>query len=313
MPTTTNRGYSVPSTGSQSGVWGSDDLNPNFTAIDKNLGGAVSVALSNSNVTLTSNQYVYGTINFSGTLSANVTVTFPSVAGWWTVLNSTTNSNYYIRLSCSSGGAKICPPPGQAIDIGFDGTDAFYRSLPHHIGGYWDYAGNSVPTWVSGCSVPPYLLCDGSSYSTVTYPYLYAILGLTTVVDARGRSRANLNSGTGRISAGVSGIDGDTRFQAGGADGIYLTSDQVPSTSLTLAVSDTGHGHSASTNAKRDAQGLRGQVQSASGQFANDDATVTIGTGYANISASGYVNGGNNFHSNQPPTYIGGITMIRAA
>jgi hypothetical protein len=315
MPTTTNRGYSVPSTGSQSGVWGSDDLNPNFTAIDKNLGAVASVALTNSNYSLSSSEYVCGTIKFSGTLSANVTVTFPTVAGWWTIINNCTGS-YYIRLSCSSGGLKICPPPGQAIDIGFDGTDAFYRSLPEHIGGYWDYAGASVPLWVSGCSVPPYLLCDSSTYSSVTYPYLYAILGTTTLVDTRGRSRANLNGGTSRITSGGSGIDGDTRFSGGGAQTVALDSSQ-----------NGPHTHSINVNTDSGGANHNHSVPGASpgnGQYSGGGGSGPGGTDGTTGNASAYLHtheihantdssGSGTAHNNQPPTYIGGITMIRAA
>lgn len=312
MPTTTNRGYSVPTTGSQAGIWGSDDLNPNFEKIDNNLGGVASVALSSANVTLSANEYVCGTIKFSGTLSANVTVTFPSVAGWWTVINNCTN-DFYVRLSCSSGGLKICAIPGQAIDIGFDGTDAFYRSLPHHIGGYWDHSSASVPTWVSGCSVPPYLNCNAGTYSQVTYPYLFAILGTTTLPDSRGCARIALNAGTNRVTAGVSGLNGDVRFSIGGAQSVVLNSTQVPSTSVSVSAFDIGHAHTGSTNARTNNQGLTGPAVGGGGQFCNDGAGISIDVGFANIVASGTVNGGNGAHPNVQPGYVGGITMIRAA
>lgn len=313
MPTTTNRGYSVPTTGSQAGIWGSDDLNPNFVAIDQNLGAVSTVALSSVDVTLNSSQYVCGTIKFTGTLTANVTVTFPTVSGWWTVINACTG-NFYIRLSCSSGGLKICPPPGEATNIGFDGTDAFYKSLPHLVGSYWDYAGASVPVWVSGCSVPPYLHCNAGTFSQVTYPYLFSILGTTSLPDSRGCTRIALNSGTGRVTAGASGINGDARFSIGGGQVITLTDTTVPRTHVSVEAFDLGHNHPASTNATSRDENAPGILASpAAGRYTGGSPTVTIGTGYAQIIAGGFVDGLGGAHINMQPSYVGGITMIRAA
>lgn len=298
MTTTTNRGYSTPATGSQSGIWGSDDLNPNFTLIDKNLGAVSSVALTNSNVTLSSAQYACGTIKFTGTLSANVTITFPAVAGWWTIINNCTG-NYYIRLSCSGGGLKICPPPGETIDIGFDGTDAFYRNLPHLIGGYWDYAGSSVPVWVSGCSVPPYLACDGSTFSAVTYPYLNTILGTTTLPDSRARVRIPLDGGTNRVTTAGSSIDGATRFASGGAQNVQLSINEMPA-----------HAHPGSSIAPSQVvTDLTGNSINVSSGYDTYLRFITKTATSITIASQG----GNAAHNNMPPAYVGGITMIRAA
>lgn len=306
MTTTTNRGYSTPATGSQNGIWGSDDLNPNFTLIDKNLGAVASVALTNSNYSLLAAEYACGTIKFSGTLSGNVTVTFPTVAGWWTIINNCTG-NYYIRLSCSVGGLKVCPPPGEAIDVGFDATDAFYRNLPQQIGDYKDSAAATVPVWITGCSVPPYLLCDGSTFSAVTYPFLNTLLGTTTLPDGRARVRIPLDGGTNRVTTAGSGIDGTTRFSSGGAQNVTLTSAQSGQKAISgapVTATDSGHTHP---------NGIAGggtSIASGSGyQLTNS------GTGTANITASLTLAGSDaaSAHAIMPPTYVGGITMIRAA
>lgn len=303
MPSTTNRAYSVPTTGTQSGIWGSDDLNPNFALIDKNLGAVATVALTNSNVTLSAAEYACGTIKFTGTLSANVTITFPSVAGWWTIINACTG-NFYIRLSCSVGGLKICPPPGECIDIGFDATDAFYRNLAHHIGEYWDYGGASVPVWVSGCSVPPYLLVDGSTFSAVTYPYLNTILGTTTLIDQRARSRIPLDGGTGRVTTAGSGIDGATRFSAGGAQNVTLDSTTTPAHIHTQTGQQPTFLYN-SSNVTLGGGGVGVTGLGAGGSTLTTTADATPGD------TGSYGSGG--AHNNMQPTVVHGITMIRAA
>lgn len=308
MTTTTNRGYSTPATGTQNGIWGSDDLNPNFTLIDKNLGAVATVALASSNVTLSSSEYACGTIKFTGTLSANVTITFPTVSGWWTVINNCTG-NFYIRLSCSVGGIKICPPPGECIDVGFDATDAFYRSLPHHIGEYWDYGGASVPVWVSGCSVPPYLLVDGSTFSAVTYPYLNTVLGTTTLIDQRARARIPLDGGTGRVTTAGSNIDGATRFSAGGTqNNTLLDTNIVPHTHTQEGQQPT---FSFTTNSISVSGGSDSFVRSvgSGGSSVTTTADVTPGT----TGSYGGSGGSAQPFTNMQPTVVHGITMIRAA
>lgn len=301
MPTSTNRGYSLPTTGSQSGIWGSDDLNPNFSLIDKNLGAVASVAVSSSNYSLASSEYACGTIKFTGTLTANITITFPTVAGWWTITNATTG-NFYIRLSCSVGGLKICPPPGETIDVGFDATDAFYRNLPQQIGDYKDYAGSTVPVWISGCSVPPYLLCDGSTYSAVTYPYLNTILGTTTLPDSRARVRIPLDGGTSRVTTAGSGVNAATRFASGGAQNVTLDTTMIPAHAHSVV--DPGHTHTVSTTNSI-------TVSGGSDPYFRAGTGINSGSSTTGISIGN--TGGGAFHNNMPPAYVGGITMIRAA
>jgi len=307
MPSTSNRGYSVPATGTQSGIWGSDDLNPNFEKIDDNLGATASVVLSSSNVILSAAEYNCGTIILSGALLGNLTVTWPSVSGWWTVYNLCTG-NFFVRIQCSVPGAKICPPPGQCTDVFTDGTNMYYRSLPHNIGGYWDYAGSSTPLWVSNCTVPPYLLCDGSTFSAVTYPYLNTILGGTTLPDHRGRSRIALDGGTNRVTTAGSGIDGATRFAAGGAQNVTLTEAQLAAHAHTLTTNGA-HTHTVgpllTSNPNQGSGGSITVYVPSAGTLtssSNGDHTHTVGS-----------TGGGTSHNNMQPTVVGGIVLIRAA
>jgi microcystin-dependent protein len=302
MPSTTNREYEVPTTGSLSGTWGSAALNPNFEKIDQNLGAVASVTVTTSNVVLSAGQYVCGTIRFSGALTGNRNVTFPSVAGWWTIENRCTG-NFFIRMTCGAGNS-VCPPPGEVTDVCTDGSAFYYRNLPHLIGGYWDYAGSSVPVWVSGCTVPPYLYCNGGTFSAATYPFLNTILGGNTLPDARGRSRFNINDGTGRITTAGSSIDGNTRFTDGGAQNVTLTTAQLAAHT---------HAQTAQTPTFRYTTGdaaIGGNTAVYTlGGGSGSTVTTTADASPGNTSSSG----GGDSHTNMPPTYIGGITMIRAA
>lgn len=312
MPTT-NRGYATPATGTLSGTWGSAALNPNFDLIDSNLGAVSSVSLSSSNVVLNAAQYACGTIRLSGTLSANVTVTFPSVAGWW-VIDNRTVGNFYVLLTCG-GGENIAVQQGVATDIFTDGTNTRFRNLGR-IGEYWDYIGSTVPPWVTACTVPPYLACDGSSFSAVTYPHLNAILGGTTLPDSRGRGRFALDGGTSRITTAGSGIDGATRLSAGGAQNVSVLQANLPSVDFVVDIpsGQGSHIHTGEVALSRSGIAYQSGGFAAFQSVTSPTTTLTIDANTLPALAGTAASGGSGTAVNKmPPAYIGGITMIRAA
>lgn len=309
--TSTNRAYLLQTSGENPGTWGLDPgLNGNFQKIDSNLGGVATIALSSSNVTLSASEYANGTILLSGTLTSNVNVIFPPVNGWWTIINNTTGS-FVANIVPVGGTQSIVVEQGAIADVMLVGTTARFRNLPP-VGTYLDLIDATVPLWISSCTVPPYLLCDGSTFSAVTYPYLNTKLGGTTLPDLRGRSRFYLNGGSGRITTAGSGIDGDTRLSAGGAQNVALTEANL-----------AAHTHGAATGATTPAPitaNARLIANPAGGSAAyitdalNGPSTTTTWvnaqTAHTHTIASA---GSGTAHNNMTPACISGITMIRAA
>lgn len=88
---TPNKGYATQATGDNPGTWGeilNDDV---FDIIDKNIGGILNLALSASNVTLTTAQSRNAIIRLTGTLLANITITTECL-GFFFVENETTGN-----------------------------------------------------------------------------------------------------------------------------------------------------------------------------------------------------------------------------
>lgn len=311
MPSTTNKIYEVPTHGTQVDTW-DVPLNSNFNIIDKNFGGVLSKALTNVPVTLSASEQQNGIIRFTGTLTGNVAVTFSALGSYFMIDNRTTGA-FTVTLTTGAG-EVIGVPQGEATQVFVDGSNVRFVSLDR-IGAYWDYAGSSVPTWVTSCTVPPYLICDGTAFSAVTYPYLNTVLGGTTLPDLRGRSRAYLNGGTSRLTTAGSGVDGDTRFAAGGAQNFTIAQANLPSVNFTVSgitLSDPGHAHSFPTNGTI-ARGGSDKCADSTIQTGSDNTTTnTTGITIANQgqAASG---GSSTALGNVQPTCIGGITMIRAA
>jgi hypothetical protein len=94
MPSSPNKGYTQPTYNSEIGSWGTD-VNDNLTGIvDLNVGGQVSIALSSTNVTLTTGatgQMQNLIVTLTGTLLTNVTVSSAAI-GFYLVENRTTGS-----------------------------------------------------------------------------------------------------------------------------------------------------------------------------------------------------------------------------
>ena len=218
-PTTANTSMSVPIRGSDVGTW-DVPVNGNFNILDSMFGGVATVALTNSPVTLTSSQAQSSIIRFTGTLSANVAVTLPGIYKFWTIDNQIVNSpsSFCVTLVSTSAGSVIGCPPGTQ-DVFYDGTSVNYKNLGQ-MGEYWDYAGTTVPTWVTNSTKPPYLNCNATTFSSATYPILANFLGTTTLPDSRGRARYAADAGTARITAvigapnTVGGGGGDQNLQA---------------------------------------------------------------------------------------------------
>lgn len=305
---TTNKSFAQVTVGTEAGTWG-PYVNANAGLLDTMLGSVTTIALLNTPVTLSSAQYQCAFVRLTGAITANIALTFPPVGSFYTVLNDCTNSSAFVVTAQTSvgGGRVIGLPPGSMTGIMTDATNARYMSTPP-VGSYWDYAGSSVPLWVTACTVPPYLNCDGTAFSSVTYPHLANALGGTTLPDLRGRIRATLNQGTGRITSAGGGVDGNTILANGGVQTNTLSSQNLPN--IAFPVTDPGHAHavrsSAFTAAAPGQSVVTSPLTSSTAGSANGDTNTALTGITVNSGGSGTA------ISNLPPMTISGITMVRS-
>lgn len=303
-PTTVNKQLAQPVHNTDVDVW-APIINNNTTIIDNSFGGVATVALTSAAVTLASSQYSCVFLHFTGALTANVAVTLPAVGSFYTIINDTTNSSAFIvTLKTTVAGSKQIGVPQDTTEIFTDGTDVRFRALPY-VGAYWKYSGSSVPAWVSACTVPPWLTCDGTAFSSATYPTLAVTLNSTTLPDLRGRTFAFYNDGTGRLNSSQGGVDGNTLYSAGGSQSIIVSSVNLPN--INFPVTDTGHAHTNTNNANSGSGGTTGGT--AIGGYVTA-ATITINSAFTGIHV--YSGGSGAELAKMPPSVAGGIMMIRA-
>jgi hypothetical protein len=100
-------------------------VNANFGYIDSGFGGSTtSISLAAANYTLSSSEVRNLCILISGTLSANRTLTFPALSGFWIINNTTTAGIYTITAQTGVGNTLIVPPGGLSIIYG-DATNMY--------------------------------------------------------------------------------------------------------------------------------------------------------------------------------------------
>jgi hypothetical protein len=317
-PQTVNCGIIVPNVGDLINHWGDQALNPDFVAVDGYLGGLQTVSVGTSAVLLTSpagftptpgsgpTQSQNAILRITGTLtSTNVVITLP-LPGFMIVENLTTGPQVVILRAIGSG-ELIGIEQGVVQHVYNDGTNVRFVNLPT-VGSYMDICDATVPGWINACTKPPWLYCNGGTFSAVTYPYLNAKLGGTTLPDFRGRAPIYFNDGTGRTTSGGAGIDGNTRFAAGGNNGISLGTNNLPPYTPSGSVSSlvTGSGNT-------------GMLQTGTGGVVNIGGTgsggsLITGGGLISSNFSGAPQGGTSANiTNAAPGVVSGLRLIRAA
>lgn len=298
---TPNINLEEPARGDAVGIW-DVPVNSNTTVLDLAIGGIGSVVVNNSPIVLAPAQFQARQLTIGSTLTGNVPLVFPSsFSKNYVIRNASTGSSAFVVILTSTvaGAVQIACPPGDTFSCFIVSGNWQFQDLGR-VGTYWDYAGSSVPLWVDTCTIPPFLNCDGGNFNTSLYPALAAILGSNVLPDTRGRFRAALNQTTGRITSGAStgGVDGNTRFASGGAQLTTLSSQQMPP----VKVTDPGHVHNYSGPVLAVGAGPSGTVVGLTTATNTSPAVTGITVGSSNPTVVPLL----------PPTYIGGITMIRA-
>lgn len=247
-PTTSNVALVIPNTGDLVGTWGSAALNPDFAALDGFLGGVQIISASNANIILTApsgsitpsggpTQAQNAVLRFTGVLTGNVQVMLP-LPGYIIIENLTTGA-FVLSFAAAASGQIIGIEQGVTQRIYNDGTNVRFVNLPT-VGSYLDICDATVPAWITACTVPPYLNCDGTTFNATTYPYLNNKLGGNTLPDLRGVTRYTLNQGTSRLTNAVCGLDGNTRFSIKTSQTNTILATNLPPYTPTGTIASTG-------------------------------------------------------------------------
>lgn len=160
-----------------------------FAAITKPVtSGAVTMSVSEAQNTI---------ITFTGTLTGNVTVTFPPIVNLYVLANQTTAGAYTITITTGSGATVVLPLSGQATVV-CDGTNFYNANTNISTGSAFALANGSV----SAPSLSFLAESNTGLYRVGTGEIAFTILG-TQRLDIS--SSGIVVTGSGRFTGGVSG------------------------------------------------------------------------------------------------------------
>lgn len=327
-PITTQKSLIVPNTGDLVGAWGTSALNPNFQTIDAMMGGTTTLTLSGATTILLSvpattgvwpnalSQSVNSLIVFTGAQTGSAVIQF-TLPGFYIVHNKCTGTTF-VQLAPSVGvGNKIGAPPGKKCHVFYDGTDMDYVNMPDPATAYDLHTNTTtLPPWMTACTVLPYLVKDGSIYTSSVYPALSAQLGSTFggngvttfgVPDERSRSRLGVDtvqaaSGAtaARVTFAQAGFTGSLLGAAGGTSAPVLLTANLPPYTPAGTIAIGGGANVAISNGV--------SINSSGGA-----GTVTI-TGVSNVTGAfnGSPQGGTSQSlNNVPPAIVAILPLIK--
>ena len=330
-PTTVNVGLIVPNTGDLPGTWSSAALNPDFVALDGYFGGVQTISAGSANIVLTSpsgftptpsggpTQAQNAVLRFTGALTANVQVTLP-MPGFYIVENLTTG-NFVLSFRAIASGEVIGVDQGEVQHVYNDGTNVRFVNLGRicHVEIWAGYS--AMPAWVTACTKPPFLLCDGTVYNGSTYPYLQAKLGgafggngISTfgVPDLRGRVPLPYDGTGTRITSAGCGLNGQTIGAALDEQTVTLQQSDLPNIKPTFTGTAAQIAPSDSTNFLTHAVSIGNP--GGSGYFAAENYVLDTAS-YIPAGTISSINGNvtQTDVPNVPPAQVTGIAVIRAA
>lgn len=194
MPTTVFKGYSVPTTGTETDTWG-DDINANsFGVIDRNVGGIVAKTLASSPVTLSSTEAQAAILRLTGTLSANVLVT--SGCQGWTIVENLTSGAFAVTFT-NGVGSPVTVIQGTRALVAADTTNGVRIAASNSVdnlatSGAVVHASSGVvtadpqPTNILFSKDNSSLVLQPGVQGDVTVPFNCTITGVTLLSDVTG-------------------------------------------------------------------------------------------------------------------------------
>ena len=226
MSTTTNLALNEPAYNSTSPTW-DQPLNYNSTILDSILGNTTSIALTNSNVTLTGpassgslGQTQAMRITLTGAISANIIITIPTgIAGRWIVYN-TTSGTYTVTIASGGGGTTVTVAQGYNTTIYSDGTNIRLSDDGVLAGG------NLATITVAGSSTfNGAAIFNGTAAfnSTTSYSGVATFNNTSKLLGSATALGVNLNNIAETITVTASGATGTINFDVTTQSVLYYT------------------------------------------------------------------------------------------
>jgi len=202
---TTNKAIEKPSNNSYVDSW-NVPVNNDWDIIDLAFGGIYTLPLTNSNVTLTQANVQSVCILLTGTLSANVTVSFPALVAGFYIVRNTTSGSYTVTLNSaySGGSASVTATQSANTFIWSDGQNVYKADASVSTAG----TGISIAGSTISLSTPVAVANGGTGNSTYTDGQILignSLTGGLTKANLTAGSNITITNGNGTITIASTG------------------------------------------------------------------------------------------------------------
>lgn len=249
--------------GEQSGTWGATTNTNLGSIIEQAITGVQTITLSGLTYTLSSfdgsvDEARNQVLIFTGVLSANCTVTAPSVEKTYVVVNNTTGG-FAVNMTTAAG-TPLAINNGRSSYIYCDGTNFYAVGSSNNVDGNLNVSGNAdiggnlnvtgtinasnvgiipggILMWPTAVAPTGFLICNGASLATATYPTLFAAIGYTF---GGAGSVFNLPNYTDRMPIGAG--SSYALAATGGAATSSISTSNMPSHTHSFSASASGGG-----------------------------------------------------------------------
>jgi hypothetical protein len=247
---TTLLGLATPVTGTESGTWG-DDVNNGLTSyLDIAIAGNLTISTdtnvtlsltngSSSGTSISSTTAQYATLLLTGSRTAQRTITAPSSARAYRVINQTTGGyNTVINGSATTG---VSIPPGVSALVVWNGTD--FQGVSNVVGtlGYVDT--NIIASYQASVNTYTQLVLQNTSSGTSASADFIVNNNLSTASTYYGDFGINSStfSGTGSLSAAnatyLTATTGDLALGTTTSNSIHLVINGSATDAMTINTS----------------------------------------------------------------------------
>lgn len=249
--------------GEQSGTWGQTTNTNLGSLIEQAITGVQTITLSGTTYTLSSfdgsvDESRNQVLIFAGTLSANCTVTAPSVEKTYVVVNNT-SGGFAVNMTTAAG-SPLAINNGRSSYIYCDSTNFYAVGSSNSVDGNLTVSGNAdiggnlnvsgtinasnvgiipggILMWPTAVAPTGFLICNGASVATATYPTLFAAIGYTF---GGAGSVFNLPNYTNRMPIGAGGVY--ALNDTGGSATTSISTANMPAHTHTFSASASGGG-----------------------------------------------------------------------
>lgn len=131
MPQTTNKGYEVPTPGTETDTWGGTLNTDTFAVIDLNVGGTVTKTLSSSQVDLSASESQNLIIRLDGTLTDDVLVT--TLAVGFQIVENATSGAFDVTFQKNGVGTAVTILQGEAVVVMLGATQGARKAADSSV------------------------------------------------------------------------------------------------------------------------------------------------------------------------------------